>query len=55
MDDNLYDEFGNYTGPDIPELNDSLSEEEEIPDQTENDEGDGSTIRPLIVSHNPLF
>ena len=33
MDENLYDEFGNYIGPDIPEVDiENISEEEQDED-----------------------
>jgi U5 small nuclear ribonucleoprotein component len=48
MDDNLYDEFGNYIGPEIHELNESLSEEE---DKELQDNEEDATGKPLIV-HN---
>jgi U5 small nuclear ribonucleoprotein component len=50
MDDNLYDEFGNYIGPDIPELEDSLSEGEEGPLSQENDDEEFTT-KPIIVNN----
>ena len=37
MDPDLYDEFGNYVGPDLESEDDSDSEEE----QREEEEGDG--------------
>ena len=38
MDENLYDEFGNYIGPDIPEIEESVSEEEEEKEIHNNEE-----------------
>jgi hypothetical protein len=38
MDPDLYDEFGNYVGPDLESEDDSDSEEEQ---QREEEEGDG--------------
>ena len=38
MDDNLYDEFGNYIGPDIPDMDDSLEQEQEEVEADEREE-----------------
>jgi U5 small nuclear ribonucleoprotein component len=47
MDDNLYDEFGNYIGPDIPDLDDSVEHEEEVEVEDRNDDD-----QPIIVIYN---
>jgi hypothetical protein len=49
MDDNLYDEFGNYIGPDIPELNDSLSDED-IERNEDQDHEIQNGDKPIIVT-----
>lgn len=37
MDENLYDEFGNYIGPDMPEIDDdNIFDEKEETNQNEN-------------------
>lgn len=44
MDGDLYDEFGNYIGPDLD------SEEEEEDDDQQDDEGDGDVRLTILTS-----
>lgn len=46
MDDNLYDEFGNYIGPDLggSSEDDSESEEEEEEEGEEDEEGENQGV-----------
>lgn len=40
MDDNLYDEFGNYIGPDLGDSSEDDSESEEEEEEGEDEEGE---------------
>lgn len=45
MDDNLYDEFGNYIGPDVSDEEESEVEEEEY----DRDQVDEEDVQPMDV------
>ena len=57
MDDKNYDEFGNYIGPDIPEINDD-DEDEEINDNNSQDNNQPSCFNEISnnnITSNSLF
>jgi U5 small nuclear ribonucleoprotein component len=57
MDENLYDEFGNYIGPDIPEVDiENISEEEHENDSKsiENENEDTNNKNKRGENQNPL-
>ena len=57
MDDKNYDEFGNYIGPDIPEINDD-DEDEEINDNNSQDNNQPSSFNEISnnnITSNSLF
>jgi len=50
MDDNLYDEFGNYIGPDLPEVeNGSLDAEEEQEEPVNKDEENQNVVNIAVI------
>lgn len=49
MDENLYDEFGNYIGPDIPDIEEDLAEDEEEERRTEGDRNEDDKVFPVTV------
>ena len=50
MDENLYDEFGNYIGPDIPEVDiENISEEEAELKSEAKDENDERPLAQQII------
>lgn len=50
MDDNLYDEFGNYIGPDLPEVeNGSVDAEEEQEEQLNKEEENQNIVNITVI------
>ena len=41
MDDNLYDEFGNYIGPELGDSSEEEDSDDEEEEEEEEEEGDG--------------
>jgi len=55
MDDNLYDEFGNYIGPDLNEMGDKFSDDSDNEDDNEDKnkketENENENIIPTTVN-----
>ena len=49
MDENLYDEFGNYIGPDIPEVeNASIDNDEEQDENAVNEEQNHNVVNITV-------
>ena len=44
MDENLYDEFGNYIGPDLGDSSEEDSEEEEEEEEQEDEDHEGDQV-----------
>ena len=53
MDDNLYDEFGNYIGPDLPEVENASIDADE--DQDENPNKDDQTTNIVNIAAVILY
>lgn len=45
MDDNLYDEFGNYIGPELADSSEEESESEEEEEEEDEEENDQEEVR----------
>jgi hypothetical protein len=53
MDDNLYDEFGNYIGPDLPEVeNASIDAEEEQEEPVNKDEENQNVVNIAVILYS---
>ena len=49
MDESLYDEFGNYIGPELPDSDDESEESEEEDQEPDDDEVLYSTQQPTLL------
>jgi len=56
MDENLYDEFGNYVGPEFPDVDNFSEEEQEIKSiEEQNNQEERGVAEKIIVSFNRIY